>query len=151
VVWSYATEFLNMNFGTDYIFVATKWLDKKKFEVVNIISTVVLRGIWLTRNALAFDSQGWSNVKFIMMKIWKLTMEWKVLCKVTTLEMMMEVVYFPGTSDQRPFEDYKQQSSKVGVSWPGFETWHLHGLQRRPGIFSPFKKKTLLKGDFGWS
>jgi hypothetical protein len=58
VVWSYANEFLDMSLGTDYIFVASKWLSKKKFEVVNIISTTVLKWIWLTRNAFMFNNQG---------------------------------------------------------------------------------------------
>jgi hypothetical protein len=48
-------------------------------------------------------------MKFILMKIWKLTMEWKVnSLKRDNAGDDDEVAYFPGTSDQRPFEDYKR-------------------------------------------
>jgi hypothetical protein len=57
-----------MNLGADYISVASKWLCKKKSEVVNVISSALLRGIWLTRNEFMFNNQGWSDVKLIPRK-----------------------------------------------------------------------------------
>jgi hypothetical protein len=48
-----------MEIGPDYILVASKWLRKGKFAVVNVISTTMLRGIWLTTNYFVFNNQGW--------------------------------------------------------------------------------------------
>jgi hypothetical protein len=45
VIWNYVGEFLGFRIGEDYLSVASKWLHEKKFCSVNIISTVVLRGI----------------------------------------------------------------------------------------------------------
>jgi hypothetical protein len=44
-VWKYVSEYLGYEIGGDYMFVATKWLSKKKFYSANIISTAVLRGV----------------------------------------------------------------------------------------------------------
>jgi hypothetical protein len=49
-VWSYACEFLGFDIGADYLSVAGKRLNKDKFYVANMISSAVLRGIWLVRN-----------------------------------------------------------------------------------------------------
>jgi hypothetical protein len=50
VVWKYVVEFLGFEIGIDYISITSKWLQKEKYYVGNIITSVVLRGIWLTRN-----------------------------------------------------------------------------------------------------
>jgi hypothetical protein len=68
-VWDYVNEFLGMSIGSDYMSVAVKWLDKKKYDVVNIISTALLRGIWLTRNDFVFNNQGCSDVKLVLRRI----------------------------------------------------------------------------------
>jgi hypothetical protein len=57
-----------------YLSVTSKWLQKEKFYNVNIISTVVLRGIWLIRNDFIFNKQVWSDVKLIL-RMLRLTME----------------------------------------------------------------------------
>jgi hypothetical protein len=44
-VWKYVSEYLGYEIDGDYMFVATKWLSKKKFYSANIISTAVLRGV----------------------------------------------------------------------------------------------------------
>jgi hypothetical protein len=44
----------------------------------------------------------------------------------------------------------KQQmtcGSKGGVSWPGFEPWCLHGLQRRLRILAAFLKRVVPLSD----
>jgi hypothetical protein len=48
------SEFLDMRLGADYISIASKWLNEKKWSIVNINSTAVLRGIWLTGNDFVF-------------------------------------------------------------------------------------------------
>jgi hypothetical protein len=50
VIWGYVGEFLGVDIGKDYLLIATKWLQEKRNCDVNIISTVALRGIWLTRS-----------------------------------------------------------------------------------------------------
>jgi hypothetical protein len=49
-IWEDVSEFLGLRMGIDYISVASKWLSKEKYFVTNLISSAVLRGIWLTRN-----------------------------------------------------------------------------------------------------
>jgi hypothetical protein len=53
-----------------------------------MISTPVLRGIWLVRNDFVFHQQVWSNVKLILRRILKLAWEWKILCKEAHMQMM---------------------------------------------------------------
>jgi hypothetical protein len=55
--------------------VAAKWLSKKKYYCANIVSTAVLRGLWLIRNNMVFNAQVWVDVKLVLRKIWSLTME----------------------------------------------------------------------------
>jgi hypothetical protein len=76
-VWTYACEFLGFDIGADFLSVAGKWLNKGKFCVENMISTVVLRGIWLVRNDFVFHQhqQVWSDVKLILRRILKLSWE----------------------------------------------------------------------------
>jgi hypothetical protein len=66
------SEFLGMRLGADYISIASKWLNEKKWDTVNIISTAVLRGIWLTRNDFVFNGQCWLDVKLILRRARKL-------------------------------------------------------------------------------
>jgi hypothetical protein len=73
VVWGFVGEYLGFDLGSSYISVASKWLQKEIFDFVNIISTVVLRGIWLTRNDFVFNKHVWLDVKYILRRIWKLT------------------------------------------------------------------------------
>jgi hypothetical protein len=56
-IWGYVCEFFGFDIGKDYISVAGKWLNKKKFYVTNMISAAVLRGIWLVRNDFVFHQQ----------------------------------------------------------------------------------------------
>jgi hypothetical protein len=69
--------------------VVLRWLNKKKYDVVNIISIAVLRGISLTtQNDFVFNNQGWSDVKLFLRRMWKLSMEWQILCKDMAMKMM---------------------------------------------------------------
>jgi hypothetical protein len=42
-IWNFVSEFLGYELGSNYISVASKWLQKEKYYCVNIISTAVLR------------------------------------------------------------------------------------------------------------
>jgi hypothetical protein len=56
-VWAYVCEFLGVEIGSDFISVASRWISKQKCYVVNIISTAVLRGLWLIRNDFVFKNR----------------------------------------------------------------------------------------------
>jgi hypothetical protein len=56
-VWSYVCLFLGIDIGKDYLSVASRWLSKEKCYCVNIISTVAMRAVWLTRNNFIFHKQ----------------------------------------------------------------------------------------------
>jgi hypothetical protein len=83
-VWKYVSEYLGYKIGGDYL--STKWLSKKKFYCANIISTAVLRGLWLIRNNMVFNAHVWLDVKLVLRRIWRLTMEWKVICVADKME-----------------------------------------------------------------
>jgi hypothetical protein len=80
------SEFLGYRLGEDYMSIASKWLHSEKHYCVNIISTTVLRGVWLMRNDLVFGRQGWSDVKSILGKIPRLILEWKCIFKEAEME-----------------------------------------------------------------
>jgi hypothetical protein len=80
-IWEDVSEFLGVRLGADYIPVASKWLSKEKYFVTNLISSALLRGIWLTRNDFVFNGQAWLDVKMVWRKIRTLSMEWKILCR----------------------------------------------------------------------
>jgi hypothetical protein len=73
---------------------ASKWLSKEKIYVVNIITAVVLRGLWLTRNDFVFYAQVWSDVKLVLRRILSLSMEWRFICKESKIEMIKSWLAF---------------------------------------------------------
>jgi hypothetical protein len=66
--------------------VAAKRLQKDKFYVINVASAVVLRGIWLIRNAFLFKKQEWLDVKVVLRRILRLMMEWEPIIKESKME-----------------------------------------------------------------
>jgi hypothetical protein len=93
-IWSYVSEFLGFEVGTDYVSVASKWLHEDKYYVENTISTAVLRGLWLTRNDFVFNKQEWSDVKLNLRRVLKLLLEWKVIFKESKMVEMTSWLYF---------------------------------------------------------
>jgi hypothetical protein len=92
VTWGYIRELLGIDIGTDYLSVATKWLQKEKMYCANVISTAVLRGIWLVRNDMIFNKQVWSSVKWVLRKTVKILREWDIICKEKTLHFGLELL-----------------------------------------------------------
>jgi hypothetical protein len=90
--------------GTEYLSVAGKWLDKKKYCVINMITAAVLRGLWLTRNDFVSNKQVWSDVKLIWRSIRKLSSEWMLVCKEENLEMMRSWLSFLDRLIQAPLQ-----------------------------------------------
>jgi hypothetical protein len=75
-VWSYCSmvfEFVNMDMGDSYISVASKWMSTEKHYYINIITTAVQRGLWLTRNDSVFQRQEWLDVKTVLRRVLRLT------------------------------------------------------------------------------
>jgi hypothetical protein len=50
VMWGFTSEFLGWEIRLDYFSVASKWIQKVNLAYVNVISSAVLRAIWLMRN-----------------------------------------------------------------------------------------------------
>jgi hypothetical protein len=98
---------LGICIGNDYISVASKWLQKEKCYVTNIISTAALRSIWLTRNDFIFNNQGWRNVKLVLRRMLRLSEEWQLLCKGDKLEEMILVTIL-GEGDRRATDNCSQ-------------------------------------------
>jgi hypothetical protein len=76
----------------------------------------VLRGIWFKRNEFVFKKQAWLDVKLILRKILRLTLEWKVIYKESKME---EMVIFFGKTDPTAIEDRK----KMELSMKGIPRW----------------------------
>jgi hypothetical protein len=75
VLWKYVSEFLGFDIGQDYISVASRWIYKEKFYCVNIITTTVLRSLWLVRNDMVFNKQVWLDVGCCLKMALKISME----------------------------------------------------------------------------
>jgi hypothetical protein len=88
VMWGFTSEFLGWDIGLDYFSVASKWIHKVKFGYVNVISSAVVRAIWLMRNDMVFMKQDWRDVKDVIRRALKMSAEWKLLCREKNLEMM---------------------------------------------------------------
>jgi hypothetical protein len=87
-------DFLQMEIGDSYISVASKWLHREKFYIANIITSAVLRGLWLTRNYHVFQNQVSLDVKTVLRRILRLTVEWKPIFKKEKTEEMKRWSYF---------------------------------------------------------
>jgi hypothetical protein len=94
VLWGHTKDFLGVEIGSDYISVASKWLSEEKSYITNIISSAMMRGLWLTRNDFVFNNQVWSNVKIVMRRIWKLSMEWAIIYKPSKMGEMKSWLSF---------------------------------------------------------
>jgi hypothetical protein len=81
-------EFIGHGIGVDYVSVAWKWLQKEKLYGTNIITTVVMRAIWLIRNDMIFNHQVWVDVKMVWRKMLKLTLEWQITFREQNKEEM---------------------------------------------------------------
>jgi hypothetical protein len=60
--------------------------------MINIISSVVLRGA--TRNNFVFNRQAWLDVKMVLRRVLKLSMEWQIICKDGKMEKMKKWLSF---------------------------------------------------------
>jgi hypothetical protein len=81
VLWKYVSEFLGFDIGQNYMSVAPRWIHREKFYCVNIITTAILRNIWLVRNNMVFNKQVWFYVRCCLKMALKIPMEWKIIYK----------------------------------------------------------------------
>jgi hypothetical protein len=56
-IWDYVRKFMGIDICSDYVSIASKWLQKEKCYVTNFVSIAALRGIWLMRNDFIFNNQ----------------------------------------------------------------------------------------------
>jgi hypothetical protein len=87
-IWRFVGEFFGHEIGTDYISVASKWLQKENLYGTNIITTVVLRSVWLIWNDLIFNKQAWVVVRMVLRRMLRLTMEWQTTFKESKMGEM---------------------------------------------------------------
>jgi hypothetical protein len=105
-MWVIIGEFLGYEIGSNYISVASKWLQKEKMYGTNIISIVVL-SIWLTRNDLVFNKQDWRDVKQNLRRMLRLTREWEIMVKEDRMEEIKRWSSFLERKILRASEDCK--------------------------------------------
>jgi hypothetical protein len=88
--------------GSDYFSVASKWIHKNKCYDINIFTTTVLRGIWLTRNNFIFNKQSWLDVKVVLRRILSLILElMETYLQIRETEGDDDMVVFFGEIDPR--------------------------------------------------
>jgi hypothetical protein len=104
VIWNYTREFLRVDIGSNYMYVAAKGLSGEKAYITNIISSAVVRGLWLIKNEFVFNDQVWSYVKMVVRRIWKLSMEWSIICKSSKMEEMRNYLSFLEKLIQEPLK-----------------------------------------------
>jgi hypothetical protein len=75
---------------------------KRKCYVINIISSVVLRGIWLIRNDFIFNKQEWVSVKQVLRRMLRLPKEWMVIVKEAKREEMKNLLSFLDKAIREP-------------------------------------------------
>jgi hypothetical protein len=86
------------------MYVAAKWLSGEKAYITNIISSAVVRGLWLIKNEFVFNDQVWSYVKMVVRRIWKLSMEWSIICKSSKMKEMRNWLSFLEKLIQEPLK-----------------------------------------------
>jgi hypothetical protein len=114
-LWKEVSRFYGCEIGTEYLSVAGKWLDKKKYRVTNMITAAVLRRLWLTSNDFVFNKHVWSDVKLI----------WRLIRKQRREPGDDgELVVFPGYADSRAIADF-ERVMMFGTESPGrrSESW----------------------------
>jgi hypothetical protein len=89
IIWKLDSDIIGCEIGGDYLSVASRWIHKKKCYAMNIFTTAVLRGVWLTRNEMVFNNQVWSDVRSVLRRILRLLLEWKPIFKEENLKVMM--------------------------------------------------------------
>jgi hypothetical protein len=127
-IWIYTREFLGMEIGFDYSSVAVKWLSAEIFYIANVISSAVMRGLWLIRNDFVFNNQVWSDVRIVLKKIWKLSMEWSIICKSFKMVEIRSWLFFPGEIDTRAIEDNKRLKLCRSVSLMDLKDYQVSSL-----------------------
>jgi hypothetical protein len=102
-IWKLIGEVIRYDIGSDYLSVASKWLHKNKCYGGNIIvATVVMRGVWLSRNGIMFNDQTWSDVRSILKTMMRLILEWKPIFKEEEMEEMKTWLYYLEKLTQEP-------------------------------------------------
>jgi hypothetical protein len=106
------SEFLGYRLGEDYMSIASKWLHSEKHYCVNIISTTVLRGVWLMRNDLVFGRRLVRCEKYLGENP-EADPGMEMYIQGGRDGELDEVVYFPGAADKRAAEDCKRLKLSV--------------------------------------
>jgi hypothetical protein len=83
------SSILGCELGSDYFSMSSNWIHKNKYYDINVFTSVVLRGIWLTRNNFVFNKQGWLDVNVVLRRILSLIKEWRHIFKKDKMTEMM--------------------------------------------------------------
>lgn len=75
-MWEIASRFLEVPIGVNFENIATKWLDHKKYGIMNVISSNVLRAMSLMRNDFVFHKQVWKDNRTAIWWSLKLMRAW---------------------------------------------------------------------------
>jgi hypothetical protein len=62
LIWDDVFQIFDIT-DTNFESVVSKWLCNKKFLHFNLVFSVVLRGLWINKNNLVFNTVTWINIK----------------------------------------------------------------------------------------
>lgn len=98
----------------NYLNMASKWPCDKKRVMINNISAGVCWGMWLTRNHMVFHKLAWTDMKMMLIKVWKCFTIWKPMFKGG----YRPTVQLHGGGPLDPFGDWRSMKKlKLGVTW----------------------------------
>jgi hypothetical protein len=78
-LWINVNEVTGVNVGHDFDSVAKLWLSDKKFNLVNVCTTVVLWSLWKSRNDMIFQGTCWLGMKRVLRRCAGTLRNWKWL------------------------------------------------------------------------
>lgn len=78
------SQLLGRSLGSNLESIASLWVAGKQLDLLNIVCSAILWGIWKFRNSMIFNGVFWMSIKQIWWRILKLVRKWKVIFKEHT-------------------------------------------------------------------
>jgi hypothetical protein len=86
--WSWIVEITGIPIGADFESVAKCWLSKKRFSMLNMLSSAVLWSLWKLRNDLCFQVNQWKDVRMLVGRCARMLGDWRILQKSEGVAML---------------------------------------------------------------
>jgi hypothetical protein len=75
------SEITGVDLGSDFEFVGKLWVQGKKFELLNVLSSAALCTLWKYRNSLCFQDRIWRDLRELAGECARMLRDWRLLQK----------------------------------------------------------------------